>query len=148
MEWVDGLTGAKVALDTAPLIYYIKEHPAYGPLVDPFFDALSQGLLTAVTSAATLLEVLVHPLRQSDEKLAQDYNDILLRSANLKTLPITFATAQTAAELRAQFNLKTPDAIQVATALRQQADALLTNDRDIAGIPGIRVINLKELLAT
>lgn len=29
MEWVDGLRGQLVALDTAPLIYFIEEHPAY-----------------------------------------------------------------------------------------------------------------------
>lgn len=29
MEWIDSLKGELVGLDTAPLIYYIEEHPAY-----------------------------------------------------------------------------------------------------------------------
>jgi hypothetical protein len=27
MEWVDGLRGSVVGLDTAPLIYFIEENP-------------------------------------------------------------------------------------------------------------------------
>ena len=29
MEWIDGLQGELVGLDTAPLIYFIEEHPTY-----------------------------------------------------------------------------------------------------------------------
>ena len=32
MEWLEALRGTVVALDTAPLIYLIEEHPTYLPL--------------------------------------------------------------------------------------------------------------------
>jgi hypothetical protein len=37
--------GARVGLDTAPLIYFIEAHVAYGPVVLPFFsERLEPGL--------------------------------------------------------------------------------------------------------
>ena len=60
MEWVADLSGKVVGLDSAPLIYFIEEHPAYLATVRPFFEALDRGEFTVVTSMVTLLEVLVH----------------------------------------------------------------------------------------
>jgi len=145
MGWVTDLEGTTVGLDTAPLIYFIEQHPKYLDVVRPFFQAVDRGECEVVTSVITLIEVLVHPLRHGDEALAQQYNDILLSSSNVKTLPVTFSTAQSAAELRAAHGLKTPDAIQLATALRHGADAFLTNDRDLAGVEGLRVLKLRDL---
>src|SRR3972149_11996961 len=106
MEWLTKLYGQTVALDTAPVIYYIEEHEDYIRLLDPFFADLDDGRFRAITSTLTLLEVLVQPLRRGDESLAHQYNDILLCSPNISTLPITYATAQEAAELRARYNLR------------------------------------------
>ncbi len=47
--------------------------------------------------------------------------DFLASSPNVITLPVSPAIAQTAAELRATTKLKTPDAIQLATALEYRA---------------------------
>jgi hypothetical protein len=40
----------------------------------------------------------------------------------------TTYVAERAAELRARYNLRTPDALQVATALVRRCEAFLTND--------------------
>jgi hypothetical protein len=34
MEWVEALQRQLIALDTAPLIYFIEEHPTYLPILD------------------------------------------------------------------------------------------------------------------
>lgn len=145
MEWLEKLHGQTVGLDTAPLIFFIEEHADYIDLLDPFFADLDQGKFRVVTSVVTLLEVLIHPLRQGNEALAQQYNDVLLSSSNISTLPLTFAIAQEAAELRARHKLKTPDAIQLATSIQHGATAFLTNDRDFPQIPGIAVMRLKDI---
>src|SRR5688500_10841927 len=98
MEWVKKLHGQTIGLDTAPLIFYIEENEDYLAVLDAFFDDLDLGLFRAVTSAITLLEVLVHPLRNGEEALAHQYNDILLSSPYVSTLPVTYAIAQEAAE--------------------------------------------------
>lgn len=70
MEWIEALRDSVVALDTAPLIYFIEENPPYLPLVRPFFEAVDRGELRVVTSVLTLTEVLVHPMRHGDHDLA------------------------------------------------------------------------------
>ncbi len=43
MEWIAGLRGQVVAIDTSPLVYFIEENPSYLGLVRPFFEALDRG---------------------------------------------------------------------------------------------------------
>ena len=147
MGWVNELHAKTIGLDTAPLIYFIEQHDRYIERLRPFFVSLADGKLRVVTSTVTLAEVLVHPLRHGDEALAHQYNDILLSSSHIATLPVTHAIAQEAAELRAHYSLKTPDAIQLATALSQKAEAFLTNDRDFPQVDGIQILRLKEITA-
>ena len=43
MEWINDLRGKTVGLDTAPMIYFIEENPAYIEIVRLFFEAMEQG---------------------------------------------------------------------------------------------------------
>jgi predicted nucleic acid-binding protein len=147
VEWVTALQGKAIGLDSTPLIYFIEESPAYLETVRPFFEALDHAECNAVTSIVTLLEVLVHPLRHNDQKLAEHYRDILLNSEGLITILLSQEIAEKAAELRAAFNLRTPDAIQMATALHEGASFFLTNDTRLPSIPGLTILILDELKA-
>jgi predicted nucleic acid-binding protein len=142
MEWVDALRGSVVGLDTAPLIYFIEENPLYLPHLRAFFDAVDQGHLRVVTSILTLVEVLIHPLRLGNSQIANQYRQILLHARNVETLPVSAAIAEAAARLRAKHNLRTPDSIQIATAITAGATSFLTNDVQLAGewIPHILVL--------
>lgn len=145
MGWVDSFLGKTVAVDTSPLIFYIEDHPQYAEYLEPFFQAVEKDDIRVVTSTVTLLEVLVHPLRKGDEKLAHLYNDFLLSSSNVLTVPVTPSLAQIAAEIRSTLNLKTPDAIQIATALKHHAVAFLTNDRDFGKFDSLEILRVTEL---
>ncbi len=80
MEWINELHGKTIGLDTAPLIYFIEENPTYIETVRHFFEAMEKGGFMVVTSTITLLEVLVHPLRNNNRNLATEDRDILLNS--------------------------------------------------------------------
>jgi len=62
----------RTALDTAVFIYLIEEHPDYLPLVAPIFEQTARGERELVTSAVTLLEVLVVPYRAGTSLLRSD----------------------------------------------------------------------------
>lgn len=145
MGWVDELHGQVVGLDSAPLIYFIEDHPVYRPLVQPFFDALDSGHLHVVTSTLTLLEVLIQPLRQGEAQLADSYRSILLGAKGVRMIPITESIAEKGADLRATYNLSTPDALQVAAMMESGATAILTNDIDLKSLPGVELIVLDKL---
>lgn len=145
MGWLDALRGETVGLDTSPLIYFIERHPVYAATLRPFFAAAERREFQLVTSLVTLLEVLVHPLRTGRDDLAREYRDILLRSANLRTIPVTEAVAEEAARLRAAHNLRTPDAIQLATAKTAGASWFMTNDTALPSLPGISLLVVDRL---
>ena len=145
MEWINDLQGKTVGLDTAPLIYFIEENPAYIETVRFFFEAMDRGDFLVVTSTVTLLEVLVHPLRSNNRELATEYRDILLNS-KLMTLEVSNAIAEQAAQLRAAHNIRTPDAIQISAALNAGATHFLTNDIRPPEIPSIQILSIDALV--
>jgi predicted nucleic acid-binding protein len=77
--------------------------------------------------------------------LAEEYRSILLQSPALTAIPLDEGIAEEAAGLRARHNLRTPDAIQIATAIRSGASWFLTNDADLANVSEIPVLVLKQL---
>ena len=145
MGWIDSLRGNIVAIDTAPLIYFIEESPAYVMIVDPFFEALQHGEFAVVTSVMSLLEALVVPLRRGDTDLARKYRDILSKTRGLTTMSIFSSIAEEAAKLRASYNIRTPDAIQMAIAISARAKFFLTNDKRLPSLPGLQVLVLDDL---
>jgi len=84
--WVDALRGKTVGLDTAPLIYFIEQSPRRIEKLRPFFAAAGREHFRLTTSVITLLEVLVHPLRNGRFDLVRAYRDILLRSPALRAI--------------------------------------------------------------
>ena len=146
MEWLTQLQSQVVGLDTAPLIYLIEQNAIYLQVVRAFFQAMSQDEFQVVTSTLTLTEVLVHPLRAGNVELARQYRDILFDQENLTVLPVSSTIAEVAAQLRATQNLRTPDAIQIATVIQAGAAFFITNDARLANVPDLQVLVLDELL--
>lgn len=70
----------------------------------------------------------------------------MFQMPNLSVYNVNEVIAEEAARLRAVYNLKTPDAIIVATAIIYKADVFLTNDHRLAVIKEIPVVKLDELL--
>ncbi len=146
MEWLVQLQGQIVGLDTAPLIYFIEENPNYLDVTDAFFEAMFRGDFSVVTSVLTITEVLVYPLRQGNTALAQQYREILFNSQGLTTIEVFPEIAENAAQLRANYNLRTPDAIHLATAIRGGASFFLTNDARLPSLPALTVLVLDQLI--
>ena len=146
MEWVKRLSGQIVGLDTARLIYFIEHHPLYYPLVEPFFAAVERGEVEVVTSTLTLTEVLVHPYRHGSQALVREYSEILLHARNVSMFPVSPEIASEAARLRAVHGIRTPDAIQLATAQESHAGAFLTNDEDLEKTVGLQVLVLTRMV--
>jgi predicted nucleic acid-binding protein len=145
MGWLDSLHGNLVGFDTMPLIYYIEEHPNYSNVVDPFFEAIERSEFKVVTSIVTLLEVLVHPMRNGDTILAQKYRDLLFDTEGLSTIELDQEIAEEAARLRAFHNIRTPDSIQMATAISVGASFFLTNDTHLPSLPNLKTLVLEDL---
>ncbi len=147
MGLVQKLRGRRIAVDTVAIIYFIEEDPAYLPLIRPLFLEAARGRREIVTSALTLLEVLVVPYRVGDMGLAERYEALLTRSRGIRLVAVDGPQLRAAAQLRAAYHLGTPDAVQLSAALSQRCTAFVTNDRALPALPGLVVIQLGELRA-
>ena len=110
------------------------------------FIEISSGNIEAITSTITLLEVLVLPFRTGKEDLAEKYREILLSSEGLTTFEIQHDISELAAQLRAKYSIRTPDAIQIAVGVRNGASKFLTNDPGLKKISEIKVCVLDDYL--
>jgi predicted nucleic acid-binding protein len=146
MKLDDALRGVtQLGLDTAPLIYLVEDHPRYAPLVDEIAGCITDGQFVGVTSVVSLGEVLVQPFARFDVPLQRRYRELLLNSIGFRTLPISAALAERAAELRARYGMRLLDALQIAVAIDERCDAFLTNDRRLARVTDLRVLVLDDL---
>jgi predicted nucleic acid-binding protein len=136
--------GAVITLDTAPIIYYLQDHATFASIFAPLFEAADRGDLGVVISAVTLAEVLTGPLQAGDELLAAKYRETLTRSPGWELWPVDEEIAASAARFRAEYKLRTPDAIQVATAIASRSHALITNDMRLRKVKGLLVLVPEE----
>ena len=146
MGLIEDLGAGPVALDTAVFIYFIEEHQRFLPIVEQVFEAIDSGSLPAVTSTMTLFETLVAPIRARNHRLAESYEALLSRSRGLQLVDLDRPVIRVGAKIRALVGLKTPDALQVATALQAECTAFLTNDRQIPSIGNMRTVQLRDYL--
>lgn len=141
-------SSGNVYVDTNAVIYRVERTEPYLAASAPLWDALDAGLVSIVTSELTLLEVLVKPLREGNTALASLYRTVLLGTAGFTCVPITRAMLETAAQLRAAHQLKTPDAIHAATAQAHGSTLFVSNDKGFRRVPGLPVAVLREIAAS
>jgi predicted nucleic acid-binding protein len=134
-----------LAIDSAPLIYFVERHPDFGPAVRAVIERAERGDLFLVSSVLTLTEVLTLPFDKGATELARSYTDLLLGARYLRLEPIGPAIAEKAARLRALHRLRTPDAIQLAVALQAGCEAFLTNDSRLRKIQAPRILLVSDL---
>jgi len=134
-----------IYVDTSPVIYSVEKTPDFYPLLLPLWQAAESGQIELVTSELTLLEVLVVPLRQKDMVLINAF-ERALTAAETELAPITIDILRDAAQLRAETNLKTPDAIHAATALARGCVQFITNDPAFRRVTGLNVVVLSEFI--
>jgi predicted nucleic acid-binding protein len=140
------LKGKIIGLDTMVFIYHFEENQIYSPLTFSIFENLEKGNFNGVTSILTLLEILVKPKRESNSILAERYKILFETFPNLQVKELNENIADIASDLRANYNINTPDAIQLATSLEAQTDIFITNDASLKKITEIKVLLLSEML--
>ena len=133
----------RLFLDACAIIYWVEaQDPWYSQ-----FHALMRRLYAEypssqiAVSALSRMECTVKPLREQNHSSVQGFEHFFNRG-DLHTQALTDAVLLRATALRARHGLKTPDALQVASALEcAQGHTLrfITNDQRLQTIPGLTV---------
>lgn len=139
-----GRTVKRIYLDASCLIYLVESSA-------PFHDAAVKRVLShrtsaddvVLTSRLSWLECRVKPIREKDTALLATYEKFC-STGELEMLEITPDVIDRATHLRAGHGFKTPDAIQLATAVLHRADVIITGDK---GWPRFRDIPVELVFA-
>jgi predicted nucleic acid-binding protein len=137
---------SRLYLDTAPVVYYVEGVAPFFPIVDRVFQQIESNMFVAITSPVTLSECLVIPVRSGMVALKQDFVDLLTNTEGVILEDIDAAVGQSAAEIRAKYNFKLPDALQIAAAIAAGCEAFLTNDVQLKRVKELRVLVVGELV--
>jgi len=139
-----GLSSAgKISLDANIILYYLHQ--------DKNFGKQSFRLLTAVKNKTKIISTLIYAesfvyvFEQADESLEKKQLKALEKIPKLKIVAPTKKICLLAAQLRAAYRLKTPDAIHLATAIDSDCDIFITNDDNLKKVQEINVLTLADL---
>lgn len=143
------LAEPRLALDTAPLIYFLGGTPARVSVVRDVLQAAAREQLELVISVVTEAELLVAPLRMEDPDHAVATVQALLDGPPaFDVRPISRSIARRAARIRADCNLRLADAMVAATAAEAGCTALLGNDAAFKrlAVEGLQYYQLDDLV--
>lgn len=120
--------GASVLIDTSVALAYLTGTEAISALAIELFDrCLATGRNQGALSAVSVTELLVRPFR-SGPSAVSTVEGFLRHFADLRFVPVEYATAREAARIRAATGLSTPDALIIASHGAGGTDILVTND--------------------
>jgi predicted nucleic acid-binding protein len=136
----------RIALDTSVFIYQMEANERYLALTDAVFAWVERAGHEAVTSTITMTELLVPSYRDNDEHRVDAFYGLLSTYPNLRWIAPDLEAADLAAKLRAQYRMRTPDALQAATAIRENATGFITNDPGLVRIGGFETAVLDRFV--
>lgn len=131
-----------IYLDANCLIYSVEHIEPYDLLLQQVWRRGG-----VVTSQLSLLEVLVKPFKAEDRLLQASYRELLEAPEVRCLMPLTAEVLEQAARLRAEINIKTPDAIHAASALIGQAALFLSNDECFKRVLGLPFQYLNDVVS-
>lgn len=132
--------GIKYFLDTNIFIYAIEDSGILGEKARKILESKYK----FCTSVITIEEILTGLYKKKAENKVISYIEFISGTKNVEVITIGKQVAILAARLCSQYNLKTPDALQLASAIISEADYFVTADRKIPKT----IENLKVMILT
>ena len=127
-----------IYLDSCIVIYLVEKHPIFYKTVEQRFrENVAEGF---AISPLVILECTVGPLKRGDEVLERRFEQFF---ATVTHLNLDEAVFRKAAQKRAQFGVKTPDALHLAVAEHYGCLQVWTNDDRLAKVTPLMVNVLK-----
>lgn len=125
-------------LDTNFVIYRVEKAPGFGARATNELTAQLNAGHPLVDSELVRMECRVQPMGNGDAETLGMY-DTFLASVVGSVLPINTAVCERATVLRATYNFKPMDALQLAAAIVHGCDRFLTADARLSRCPDIAI---------
>lgn len=132
---------SRVFFDSMLFVYWIEDHPHYGPRVRHIVQRMEERGDTLCTSALAVGEVLVGPHRRQAHDVVEQIRQFFA-AGPVEVLAMNLPAAFRFGRIRSQLGVSSPDAVNLACAAESGVDLFLTNDAALVGkvVPGIQFV--------
>jgi len=137
--------GTTIALDTAPLIYFFENISPYNQIISSLWEEAEKKKIRFIFSTLTIFEIFVKPIKDNQKDIQKKLEQALIKNPKISIVPVTISIALESSKIRANYNIRTPDAIQIATA-KNYSDYFLTNDKKLERYPDLKIKVLEILV--
>ena len=124
--------------DSAIIIYYLDNTGRFHVRATARLTALAAAGDEVAVTDLTRLEYRVGPLKRGDPVALAEYDRFVARPG-VRILPLPTTVYDRAAELRARYGYKTPDALHLAAAIVHGCDRFLTNDTRLSACTALPI---------
>lgn len=128
----------RIFLDTNIIIYFLEKNKLFFEKVIPYFERAESGEIELFTSSISYMEVLMPVIKKQDIDLESKYNYLFKNFLNV--ISIDLEIGRIGAEIRAKYNIKVPDALQIASAINFECKKFITADKELDKIKKIEII--------
>ena len=136
--------GQKIYLDTNLYIAFFEGDSNISERVEKLFlDSLEEDIEIAASPLITM-ELLIAPLRDGHEQLANVYKNLKNYIININFVDFSPKISEIAAKLRAKYDLPTPDCIHLATAMEEKVNIFYTADKGIKKVKEIKIESISN----
>ena len=136
----------RVHVDASVLALHLTGNARFTPLTRAVLELFADGGLRGSTSSLSIYQLLVEAYRRGEAETAATAERYLTTIPGLTIVDVTPAIARQASQVRAQLGGSTERAVQIATALSEQAELYLTQRSAFRRVAGMGVESL-ELFA-
>ncbi len=141
------MSGIKVCLDTNVFLNVLNREIIYYSHSREVLQAVERGSLEAFVPTLVIAEMLTGFYIEERNTDAQQFLSALISDKHMKIVPLSVDIAASSARVRAETGLKLPDAMVLATAIKMQADFVVSNDDRFPSIyEGVRTVKPAEMM--
>jgi len=134
----------KIYIDTSIYIYTLQKHARFFNKCNEIFKTLEANSTSILISTILFTEVLQHKDIQENIDVKFQLKHDLLTIPNSSISKVNLNVAEYAAEISYKYNLTLPDAIHLSTAILNQCEAFITNDKKLKRVEEISVYTLSD----
>jgi predicted nucleic acid-binding protein len=142
---LEQLKGQRVYIDTNIFIYFLDGQEPFLSMVYPFLEALINGEVIGYTGDAVIAETMVQPYKLGNIAMIEQFKAFFAQDDFLTILSHDDKAFDLAAKISGTKGMKLVDSLHMATALQAGCGYLITHDKGIKPVDGIRIVQLSTL---
>ena len=139
------MLGRRTYLDANLYIYAFEDINTYRMRMAGLLAAIDRQGVRVVASELLFTELLPRPMKDGRQDLVEQYLELFRSTRHIHLAPVDRRVILRSVHLRADFGLRSMDALHLATALVHDCETFITNDRRLSRVNRPRVLTLAGL---